>query len=310
MIQLSNIEELTVNDIPKLLEKITPVLKKRKQLHDKYSRKADSTKVMYSSDNKSTVIPFEKFITDLATGYLSGKPIYSVADTTDESKKNLLNKLLDKKQTDDDYKKSMDIIIDYVSSYNDDESENYDLIHDILEFTSCYEILYENKNNEVVYTKYDPLQTIAIWDYNSPANLIGIVRTWEEDQIDGNKVTKIELTDRNGTRTYDKSNNEVYESDNENHSWGDVPAIAIETDFAIFETCEDIIQSYEQLIQNVRNTFQYNDSDCKLKVSGYTSQQPMLLQDEEGNFKINPARELEDKAWEKLDKNTLLVAAL
>ena len=121
MIQLSNIEELTANDIPKLLEKITPVLKKRQQLHDKYSRKADSTKVMYSSDNKSTVIPFEKFITDLATGYLSGKPIYSVADTTDESKKKLLNKLLDKKQTDEDYKKSMDIIIDYVSSYNDDE---------------------------------------------------------------------------------------------------------------------------------------------------------------------------------------------
>ena len=306
MIQLSNIEELTANDIPKLLEKITPVLKKRQQFHDKYSRKADSTKVMYSSDNKSTVIPFEKFITDLATGYLSGKPIYSVADTTDESKKKLLNKLLDKKQTDENYKKSMDIIIDYVSSYNDDETENYDLIHDILKLTSCYEILYENNKNEVVYTKYDPLQTVAIWDYNSPANLIGIVRTWEEDKIDGNKVTKVELTDRTGTRTYDKSNNEVYESDNENHSWGDVPAIAIETDFAIFEACEDIIQSYEQLIQNVRNTFQYNDSHCKLKVSGYTSQQPLVLQDENGEFKLNPARELEDKAW--INSLTIYVA--
>ena len=298
MLQIANLEELQANDIPKLLEKVRPILKKRKDLHDRYTRNADASTVMFSDDNKSTVIPFEKFITDLATGYLSGKPTYSVTDTTDEEKKKLLEKLLDKKQKAGDYKKGMEIIIDFVTSYNDDQTENYDLIHDILELTSCYEILYENKKNEIVYSKYDPLQTVACWDYNIPANLTGIIRTWDEEDINGNINTKVELTDRNGTRTYNLNNKEeVTEEDNKNHNWGDVPAIAVETDFAIFETCEDIIQAYEQLIQNVRNTYQYNDSDCKLKITGYIPENPMVIQNEKGESIINPARIKEDEAW-------------
>ena len=297
MLQIANLEELQANDIPKLLEKVRPILKKRKVLHEKYTRKADASTIMFSSTNSSTVIPFEKFITDLATGYLSGTPTYSVADTTDEDKKELLEKLLDKKQLGDNYKESMKIIIDYITRYNDDSTENYDLIHDILELTSCYEILYENKQNEIVYSRYDPLQTVAVWDYNTPANLIGLVRVWDEENLNGNIITKIELTDENGTRTYNQNGKEVTEEDNQNHSWGDVPAIAVETDFSIFETCEDIIQSYEQLIQNVRNTYQYNDSDCKLKITGYTPEHSMVVEDENGDPKINPARIKEDEAW-------------
>lgn len=300
MLQIANLSELKSSDIPKLLEKVRPILKKRRELHEKYTRKADASTVMFSDTNSETVIPFEKFITDLATGYLSGKPTYSVTDTTDEDKKRLLESLLDKKQLDADYKKGMEIIIDYVTGYNDDQTENYDLIHDILELTSCYEILYENEKNEIVYSKYDPLQTVACWDYNIPANLTGIIRTWDEEDINGNINTKVELTDRNGTRTYNLNNKkEATEEDNENHNWGDVPAIAVETDFAIFETCEDVIQAYEQLIQNVRNTYQYNDSDCKLKITGYTPEQPMIVPDENNNPKINPARIKEDEAWIK-----------
>lgn len=299
MLQIANLEELHANDIPKLLEKVRPVLKKRKELHDKYTRKADASTVMFSDTNSNTVIPFEKFITDLATGYLSGTPIYSVTDTTDEDKKRLLELLLDKKQPDADYKKGMEIIINYVTGYNDDSTENYDLFHDILEMTSCYEILYENENNEIVYSRYDPLQTVACWDYNTPVNLIGLIRTWDEENLNGTIITKFELTDKYGTRTYDIRGNEVIESDNQNHNWGDVPAIAVETDFAIFETCEDIVQSYEQLIQNVRNTYQYNDSDCKLKITGYTPEYPMVVPDENGEPKINPARIKEDEAWVK-----------
>ena len=96
MLQIANLEELHANDIPKLLEKVRPVLKKRKELHDKYTRKADASTVMFSDTNSNTVIPFEKFITDLATGYLSGTPIYSVTDTTDEDKKRLLELFIKK----------------------------------------------------------------------------------------------------------------------------------------------------------------------------------------------------------------------
>ncbi len=299
MLQIANLEEYRKEDIPKLLEQIQPILTKRKNLHDKYTRQATSSKLMYSGKNEDTIVPFEKYITDLATGYLSGKPIYSVTDTIDQDKINLLKNLLDKDPKDKDYKKGMEIIIDYITGYNDDATEHYNLVHDILELTSCYELLYENEDNEIVYSKYDPLQTVATWDYDIPANLTGLIRVWEEQDLNKDKVTMVELTDKNGTRTYKKSGEEVTEEEVRNHNWGDVPAFAIETDYSIFESCEDIIQAYEQLIQNIRNTYQYNDTDCKLKITNYAPENPMTIEDSNGNATINPKRLAEDNAWLK-----------
>lgn len=295
MLQFANLEEISSADIPQLLELITPILNKRAQLAEKYSRGANQTTVMYSKDNRNTVIPFEKFITDLATGYLSGKPVYKVTDTDDEEKARLLNELLDKSIKDDNYKKAMEIVIDYISSYNDDETENYNLIHDVLELTACYELIYENEDNEIVYSRLNPLQTVATWDYNIPANLTGIIRTWDEVDLAGNERTIIEITDRNGTRKYTDNGTLIEEL--QNHNWGDVPAFAIETETSIFEQIEDIIQAYEQLIQNVRNTYQYNDSDCKLIITGYQPENPMVVTDENGNTIANPKRLAEDNYW-------------
>lgn len=310
MLRISNMETITdknnISDtIPKLLKKINPILAKRRKLHEIYSRNANDKKLMFSGTKESTVVSYEKFLTDISAGYLSGKPVYSVSTTVDEEKQKLLNEILDKQISDEKYKEEMEIIIDYIVDYNDDETEHHDLVHDILELTSCYEILYENENNEIVYSKYSPLNTVAIWDYNIPANLIALVRVWEETDINEKIIRKCEITDKFGTKTYSISENykEVIEEDNQNHNWGDVPAIAVETDFAIFEPCEDVILAHEQLIQNIRNTFEYNDTDCKLKFSNYASENTItkseLVTDEKtGEEKvvtsINPARIEED----------------
>lgn len=321
MLRISNIETITdkkniSETIPKLLMKINPILEKRKNLHTIYSKKANEYTLMYSKDNNDTIVSYEKFLTDIASGYLSGKPVYSVSDTVDEKKKQLLKQVLDKEIGDSQYKNEMEILINYITNYNDDETEHHDLIHDILELTSCYEILYENENNEIVYSKYSPLNTVAIWDYSIPANLLAIVRVWEEKDINDKVVHKCEITDKLGTKSYSLTENykEVKETDNSNHNWGDVPAIVVETDYAIFEPCEDIIQAYTQLIQNIRNTFQYNDTDCKLKFSGYSSENPLTItqevEDENGEIKEvvveNPARRIEDEYLAKA--KTLYVA--
>lgn len=298
MIQIGNLEELNISDINYIIEKMTPILNKRKNLRDKYNRFADSGILMYSDGNHKTKITFEKFITDLATGYLSGKPNYIVEDSIDEEKASLLETLLDKPKKDENYKKSIDILIEHISNYNDDSAETYKLIHDLLELTSCYEIMYENENNEIVYSNLDPLQTVAIWDYNTPSNLIGIVRKWTEQNSYHHDETFIELIDKKGIHKYKytESSTSGEEIGFVEGNWGDVPGFAIETDFSIFEPIEDLIQAYEQLVQNVRNTFQYNDTDCKLKVSGYTPENPMTIIDKEGNPAVNPARMLEDNA--------------
>lgn len=306
MLQIADITEYQASDIPKLVDKIKPILNKRKQLHEKYSRGASDSKLMYSqinnnTDNSTTKLPFEKFITDLATGYTAGTPRYTVNTSKDEEKNALIKNLLGKEARDDQYSRGMEVLIEYITNYNDDETENYDLIHDLFELTSCYEVIYESEENEITYAKYDPLQTVATWDYSIPANLTGLVRVWEEKNAYGSVVQKCEITDVNGSRTYTLNNGNVTDviEQRNNFGWGDVPAIAVETDYAIFEKCEDVIAAYEQLVQNVRNTYQYNDSDCKLKITNYMPQNPMTITDDQGNVTINQARVQEDDQWIK-----------
>ncbi len=253
------------------------------------------------NDKLVTKLPFEKFITDLATGYTSGTPKYMVNTSKDEEKNRLIEELLDKAPKDDNYSRGMEILIEYITNYNDDATENYDLIHDIFELTSCYEVIYENEDNEIVYAKYNPLQTVATWDYDIPANLTGLVRIWDEKNSLGTVTHKCEITDVNGSRTYlvGKETAEEIVEQRQNASWGDVPAIAVETDTALFEVCEDVISAYEQLVQNIRNTYQYNDSDCKLKITNYQPQNPMTTTDENGNIIVNQARLQEDDMWIK-----------
>ena len=300
MIKIKDIEELDIKDMYQLYLKIVPVLQKRKALHERYSRSASDKDLMYAPNNNNTVVTFEKYITDLATGYSSGTPQYNVKDTYDEEKVKIIEDLLNRPKKDKDYKKSMEVLIDYITGYNDDATENHDLIHDINELTSCYEILYENEDNEIVYSRYNPLETVAIWDYSIPANLIGLVRVWEEVDINSKVYPMFEVTDKNGTRTYNvlEDKEEVEEVDNQNHDWGDVPAIAVENDYAIFEPCETVIKAYEQLIQNTRDTYQYN-VDAKLKITGFRPNHELLKQ-EDGKWVENPDRVAEDEALLKM----------
>ena len=59
---------------------------------------------MYPLNNEKTVVTFEKFITDLATGYLSGTPQYNVKDTYDKDKVKIIEKLLKTPKKDKNYK--------------------------------------------------------------------------------------------------------------------------------------------------------------------------------------------------------------
>ena len=65
---------------------------------------------------------------------------------------------------------------------------------------------------------------------------------------------------------------------------------------ALFENVLDLIGKLEQCINNTSNMMEYNDNGCKLKVTGFTPQNPSIIQDEKGNLVQNPAREKEDNA--------------
>ena len=80
-----------------------------------------------------------------------------------------------------------------------------------------------------------------------------------------------------------------------------LPAIAMEQPdgLAIFETVISLIKAYERVIQNSRNTFQYND-EAKLKVTGYSPANELTVLDTDeksstyNTYIKNPERTAED----------------
>ena len=302
MIQLSNLKELNEENIYKLYDIVKPELARKEKLYSRYTRKGSDIELVGES-GKDVVVPFEKYIVDIASGYLGGKePTDEVQDTADEKKKNILKKLFNKITKQEDYKESMEIMLNYITEYNDDGAENYQLVKDILSTSTCYEILYENEDNEIVYSRVNPLQTQAIWDYSVPKNLIGVVQVYEEKDINGTLRNVIKLTDEVGTRVFkggqggSNSYEEVTEEEPDNHNWGDVPFDVVEVPdgISLFEPVLSLIDAYQQLIENTKDTFQYNN-DAKLKVTGYRPEQPLLVKDAKGNLIENENRKKEDE---------------
>ena len=300
MVQLSNIEKLEEKDIPKLVDTVKKELDKKEKLYERYRRKKNDSDIIKGRKNLN--ISFEKYIIDNASGYLGGKePTYEVQITSDEKKKGLLKKLLGKVFPSDSYAEEMKTVIDHIVDYNDDGTENYTLVKDLLITGTCYEILYENNENEMVYTRKDPLQTQAIWDYSVPRNLIGIVNLYEEQDINGKLTTVVELTDKTGTRQFkgSGSNYEEQQLDDKykNHNWGDVPFTVAEIPdgIGLFEPVIDLIEAYEELVQGLKETFKYNNN-AKLKVTGYRPQDELLVRDEAtGEMVENPIRKKFDE---------------
>ena len=321
MIQLSSVEELKAKDIQKLVDIITPELNKRKALYLRYKRKVKDSDLIFKHDEKKGVVPFERYAINMSSGYLGGKaPKYIVENVSDEEKQSIIKKLLKKITGKETYQKEMEVLIDYITNYNDDNYEHYNLVKSVLLTSACYEIIYENEENEIVYSWLDPLQTVAIWDYSTPKNLIGLVRYYIETNINGTETEVVELIDKVGTRkftkTYEKSKKvrikynkevdfvEILEQGEKgklkinNHNWNDVPAIVVEQEdgIALIEPIIDLVKDYEQQLQNGVNTFEYNDQ-AKLKVTGYSPEEPLMVNDGHGNLIKNEKRIAEDRAF-------------
>ena len=310
MIQLSNITELTEQDIPKLVTLVNQELLRREKLYRRYRRKIHSYEIVGVPDveyenKKTVVVPFEKYIVDIGSGYLGGKePTYEVEDTADETKKKAIAETLGKDIKEEGYKDKMEIIMNYITNYNDEPQENYQLVKDLLLYGSCYEMVYENEDNEIVYTRLDPLQTVAIWDYSLPKQLIGLVNIYEEMDINSSTHYVVKIIDVNGTRIYkgiEKHYTEEQVDDLGNtvaaNNWGDVPAFAVETEdnLSLFEPAIELIDAYQSLIRDTKDTFNYNN-DAKLKITGYRPEHQLLTKDEKGELIENPDRVKEDNA--------------
>ena len=291
----TNIASFTLEEYKQLFTQVSSVLSKRQDLHERYTRGSNDSTTLY--DGKSLKVPFEKFIVDLATGYLAGVPEYTV-NVPSELDSKVRKSIFEEEVLGDDIINEMKSIIDYITQYNDDANEVYCLIKDLLLYGACYEVAYENEQNELIYTNLDALNTVSIWDTNTPANLLAIVSKYTDKTVEGQDIELYRIVDREGIRVYEVNGDKEIKQDtslSKEHYWNDVPGFAVEIDFSIIENSEAFITTYEKLLENVKNTYQYNDIDCKMKISGYKAQNKLTIKNEKGETIINPDRIKEDE---------------
>lgn len=292
-------------------------LAERKRLYDMFRRKLTDEELASVSDDEIKV-PLERYIAVMSAGYFGGKePIYKVK-AFNKDRNQIIEELFDKATNTEQDIKEIEELISHIVNYNDDPSHFLGLVLDFLVKRACYEIYYKDKTTgEITIARSDALETVAIWDYSLPKNLIGIYRIIQTTMANGEYQNMIELITTNGRRYYydtpekrklfgTKDYKIKYKSEplfKENvkkkkpRLWDDdIPATAIEQEdgLAIFEPVISVIKAYERVIQNSRNTFKYND-EAILVIKGYDPENPLTITDKNGDEILNPARIKEEE---------------
>ena len=274
-----------------------PYLEHRIDLYKKYARKLNENQFMGEGDAGKIVVAFEYYIVNMVQGYLGGKsPMYSVSRPSDytlsKNERGIIQKTSNKireaftgkkpRYSDEQKKAYVDSFseaIEYIRRYNDDAATYVEIVHDYLITTAAYIYVYENEDNEIVYTRFDSKQTAAVYDYATPPNMIGIVRMWKEKDMSGNDIDVIELIDDSLRR---KFVDRVPQEPEELH-WNDVPCVAFENPdgIAVFEPALETISAYETNLGNIRSMTKYND-EAKLVFIGYRYENDLTKKDEDG----------------------------
>ena len=330
-------DKLTDTEKFQIFTEVENVLAKRRNLWLRYSRGIDfetissqytnsqiSTEAsvidtengIQTSSSKHLQILLEKFIVDIASGYLSGKVEYDV-DATDEIQAKVRKKVFGQNAITAEEALELRYIVDTITKNNMDQTELTTLFRDMLLYGSCYERIIDTKDNGYQYYFLDGINTVAVWTDDVKPKLMAVIQAFKQKINKGQRdrflyrvylPKKIEVysrEDKMGEK--DKEVIKKEEQRGTTHEWNEVPVVVYESQFSILDKCESIIQAYEILLNNVKDTYKYNAEDCKMKIAGYRPQNPITIPNE--NFDdtkpesasnpkmvLNPARVIEDNA--------------
>ena len=329
-------DEYTNGNITKLFEEVDAVLQKRQSIQDRYLRGITSTN---PATDGSVQIFFEKFITDLAAGYLSGEITYNAEIIDDAEKKayDLLHPSASAKPLDADTAAQLKYILTTLSAKNDDPKVLKSLFHDAVLFGAAYERQLDLATSEdistndpnYVYYPLSALNTVAIFptDINDvqQQNAIGLITVYtlnernSEDNQEHTLYYCIECnpyTNNYSTSIYDKTNKQDVTSQykqiitlkEEKPSTHNITTFSVfepDPQISIIDPIVSLVTAYENIMNNLNNMYKYNDTDAKLKISGYRPENPLTIPNPDfdsskptsaSNPEVisNPAREIED----------------
>ena len=338
-------DEYNNGHIQDLFNEVDAVLTKRSEIQDRYLRGVTSTSL---ATGQSVQVFFEKFITDLAAGYLSGDIVYN-AEIVDQSEEPAY-RLLHPSHTsplDPDTAAQLKFIITTLSSKNDDPKELKALFHDAVLFGCAYERQLDLANtvpdpvtgttttsassSDPNYTYYSlsALNTVALFPTDisdmQQQNAVALVTRYTLDarNSEDNQAHTLyyciecnPYTNNYSTSIYDKTTGEdetghysqIVTLKEEKPSTHSIPTFSVfepDPQVSIIDPIISLVEAYENIMGNLNDMYQYNDTDAKLKISGYRPENPLMIPnpDFDPTQKIspsnpevisNPAREIED----------------
>lgn len=294
MIQVNKDFLKNENYIKSVIEKAKKEMREKQRRYNRYTR---------SANRKDIDVAIEYYATTIATGYFGGiAPEMTIKQETNKKKISILKKLFNKVVGKNADKEEFQILIDYIRENNDDPTVFYELVKDYFITGSCYAIQFENENNELRYANVKSIQTVGLYNYDTPVDDIGLIRIWIEQDENGKDVEIVEIITKEEKIYYkgdkkQKSGYKLDESMTEEVDWKNSPTMCIENPdgLCIFSVVESLIDALETIISNNKETFEQN-ADAKLIAIGYSPENEMFIEDENGNTIINPLRIKEDNA--------------
>ena len=272
-----------------IINNIQPILKHRKQMYKRYTKKNG--------------IPLEAYVSKVATGYIAGtEPSFNIKEERNTKKQSIIKKLFNKVFGSNADPEEYKILVDYINDYNDLGDFFLQICMDYYTTGACRWLNYENQDNEQVFARIPSWQCELIYDYSLPVQVIGTVQIFDTIDANGNTITNAIITTEDNKKYFQNSveKPKEYKEDitqREDVKWDLIPFYGIEASTgALFENVLTLIEKLEQCINNTSSIMNYNDLGCKLKVTGYTPENPAIIEDENGNAIQNEARTKEDNA--------------
>ena len=304
-------DEYNNGKIQDLFSEVDAVLQKRATIQDRYLRGITATN---PGGEGNVQVFFEKFITDLAAGYLSGEVTYNVEiiDPAEEAAYKILHPG-NTTPLDPETAAQLKYILTTLSAKNDDPKVLKALFHDAVLFGAAYERQLDLPSNnpegktaassDPNYTYYplSALNTVAIYptDINdiSQQKPIAIITVYtldkrnSEDNQEHTLYYCIECnpyTNNYMTSIYDKTTNEDKSSEykkvvtlkEEKESTHKIPTFSVfepDPQVSIIDPIINLVTNYEEIMNNLNNLYHYNDADAKLKISGYRPENPLTI---------------------------------
>ncbi len=315
-------DEYDNGKIQDLFTEVDNVLQKRESIQERYLRGINSTTP--GSEGEVQVF-FEKFITDLAAGYLSGDITYNVeiVDPSEEPAYHILHP--SSNPLDPDTAAQLKYILSTLSAKNDDPKVLKALFHDAVLFGAAYERqldLANDSDTDPNYTYYplSALNTVAIFPTDisdiQQQNAVGLISVYtldarnSEDNQEHTLYYCIECnpyTNNYSTSIYDQTTNQDATSEyqtvitlkEEKPSTHNIPTFSVfepDPQVSIIDPIISLVSSYETIMNNLNNMYQYNDTDAKLMLSGYRPENTLTIP----NPDFDPTQDVSDSNPEKI----------